>query len=165
MIQVACKSAKIGFIFSRRGIVPEAASSFLLPKLIGAARALEIFYMGETLPASNKIYDGLFNRLCDKPEDVLPTAMAMAKEIASKTSALSNAFIKQLVWHPMSTPEEQTILEGKFLSWAGGKPDSIESGKAFMEKREPKFGTRVPEDLPEWFFEDGFGVEPPKPKL
>lgn len=163
-LKVAYKGAKIGFIFSRRGILPEAASSFLLPKLIGAAKALEIFYTGGTIPADSKQFEGLFNRLVDSPDQVLPTALAMAKEIALKTSPLSNAFIKSLVWHPMSTPEEQTLAEGKMLGWTGGKSDSIESGKAFMEKREARFSTRVPDDLPDWFMLDDYGIAPPPKK-
>ncbi|KAI9003443.1 ClpP/crotonase-like domain-containing protein [Hyaloraphidium curvatum] len=160
-LKVAYSKAKIGFIFSRRGIVPEAASSFLLPRLIGAAKALEVFILGDTIEASDPRIAPAFNRIVDSPDAVLPAALDLAREIAKKTSPLSNAFIKSLVWHPRETPEEQTLLEGKMLAWQGGKPDSIESGKAFMEKRDPNFTTRIPEDLPDWFFKDDFGI----PKL
>lgn len=114
--------------------------------------------LGETIQADDERIKPVFNKVCDTPEEVLPAAIDLAKRIAKNTSPLSSAFIKALVWHPMATPEEQTLLEGKMLAHQAGMPDSIESGKAFMEKRAPVFKTRVPRDLPDWFYEDDFGM-------
>jgi enoyl-CoA hydratase/carnithine racemase len=79
-IRIAYKDAKIGFVFSRRGLIMEACSSYFLPRLVGHSRAMKAITTGATYLASDKVWDGLFSDLVDKPEDVLPKALEVAEE-------------------------------------------------------------------------------------
>ncbi|PRP81683.1 enoyl-CoA hydratase/isomerase [Planoprotostelium fungivorum] len=150
-IRLAWRDAKIVFPFVRRGIVPEATSSYLLPKLIGNSRALQIFLTGNVFKASDSIYNGLFfYEQPEKREDVLPRALALAREIATQTSAVSCYFAKSLVWHPADSIEGQHLLDSRAMFVLGDGKDSREGVKSFMEKRAPKFAATVNRDLPDW---------------
>ncbi|KAJ3216325.1 hypothetical protein HDU67_009676 [Dinochytrium kinnereticum] len=147
-IRMAYAGAKIGFVFVRRGICPEACSSYFLPRLIGHSRAMELFLTGRIIPASHPSLSLLFSNVLEKREDVLPSALALAKEIASNTSVISAAVSKALVWHGTESAEEQHLLDSKAMFALGNASDAREGVMAFMEKRKPKFPGVVSKDLP-----------------
>ncbi|KAI9003430.1 ClpP/crotonase-like domain-containing protein [Hyaloraphidium curvatum] len=138
-IRVAWKDAKIGFVFARRGIVPDACSSYYLPQLIGKSRTLSLFLTGEVLPASHRLFDGLFHTLVDTPEQVLPAAKELARMIATHCSPVSIALTKDLVWHDAGSADGQHLLDSAALWHVGTGPDSKEGVASFLEKRDPKF--------------------------
>ncbi|KAM0755977.1 enoyl-CoA hydratase/isomerase family protein [Meredithblackwellia eburnea MCA 4105] len=151
-IRLAWKDAKIGFVFGKRGIVPEAASSYFLPKLIGHSRALELFMTARILPASSPTLSQLFSNTYETPRATLDAALALASEIALNNSMISMAVTKALVWRGKETPEEQHLLDSKAIHVTGNGRDSKEGVLAFKEKRDPKFEARVPRDLPSDYY-------------
>ncbi|TPX31848.1 hypothetical protein SmJEL517_g04932 [Synchytrium microbalum] len=150
-IRIACKDAKIGFVFVRRGIVMEANSSYFLPRLIGHSRALSVVLTGRVLPASHPWLEDLFSDIVDKPEDVLPRALELAQEIAKENSMVSIALTKGLTWRGASTPEGQHLLDSRVLYHTGRGVDSLEGTRSFMEKRPVDFKGSVQRDLPSFY--------------
>lgn len=122
VMRVAWSKAKIGFVFSRRGVVTEACSTFFLPRLIGTSRALQLTITGATLPATAKQFDGLFAELCDKQEDVLPKALAMAEDLALNTSTISTYMNREMFYRGMSSAEEAHLLESRVMAHLRGSP-------------------------------------------
>jgi enoyl-CoA hydratase/carnithine racemase len=121
-IRIAYKNAKIGFVFSRRGLVMEACSSFFLPRLIGHSRAMLATTTGSTYLASDKVYDGLFAELLDRPEDVLPRALAVAEDVVRNTSAVSTYLMKELMFRDAGSPEGQHLLDSRIIYELFGSP-------------------------------------------
>lgn len=111
--------------------------------LIGHARTLELLLRARVLPASHPSYNLLFTELLDKPEDVFPAAMAMAKEMCELNSVLSMASIKAMVWHGYPTAEEQHLLDSEAMGAHGNSPDGKEGVKSFMEKRPVNCASRT----------------------
>lgn len=146
-IRIAWKDAKVGFVFAQRGIVPEACSSYLLPKLIGHSRAMELFMTARVQPASAPSLDLLYSSLQPTPEATVEAAIRLAHEIATKNSALSSALIKGLVWHGRESMEEQHLLDSAAMHVAGNSSDSVEGVASFLEKRAAVFTASVPKDL------------------
>ena len=114
-LRIAYKGAKIGFVFSRRGIVMEACSSFFLPRLIGYGRALAAVTTGSTYLASDKIWDGLFTELCDSPDEVLPRALAVAEDVVRNTSAVSSYLMKEMMFRDAGSAEGQHLLDSRII--------------------------------------------------
>lgn len=151
-IRIVKKDAKIGFVFGRRGIGPEAASGWFLPKIVGIHKALEWVLTGRMLSTSEVVEAGLAQY---EVEDPYAKAIEIAKDIAYNTSAVSNAFSRKLLWNMLGTqhPYESHLLESKFLHWAGTSKDAKEGILSFLEKRPAKFEMSAHE-LPD-FFEGG----------
>ena len=114
-IRIAYKAAKIGFVFARRGIVMEAASSFFLPRLIGHGRALAAVTTGSTYLAEDKMWDGLFTELCEKPEDVLPRALKVAEDVAKNTSVVSTYLMREMMYRDQGSAEGQHLLDSRII--------------------------------------------------
>jgi enoyl-CoA hydratase/carnithine racemase len=114
-IRIAYAGAKIGFVFARRGLVMEAASSYFLPRLVGHSRAMQAITTGAVYPASDKIWDGLFSEVLDKAEDVLPRALAVAEEVAKNTSVVSTYLMKEMMFRDAGTPEGQHLLDSRVI--------------------------------------------------
>ncbi|KXS14823.1 ClpP/crotonase [Gonapodya prolifera JEL478] len=150
-IRVAWEGAKIGFIFTRRAIVPEAGSSFIVPKLIGYARAVDLFLTGDTIPAKDDRLHGMFSRLVKTPEEVLPRAIEIATNIAENCHPVAVALTKALTWNGADTIFEQTKFEGMALAHLSGLGEAGEAGRAFVEKRLPAFKKSVDKDMPAWY--------------
>lgn len=142
-IRVASREAKCGFVFSRRGLCMEACSSFYLPRLDGASKAMHLLSTGAVYPATHRLYDGLFSEVT-APEDVLPTALELASDIAANVSNTAVHIMKEMVYRGPSTPEEAHLLESRLifgLTSPGG--DSAEGMESFLEKRVPNFPAAI----------------------
>ena len=151
-IRVASEDARIGFVFNRRGVVPEACSSWFLPRIVGIAKAAELVYTGRVFRAAEEAGSGLFNYVTP-PDQVLPKAMSIAREIAANSSAVSVALSKGLLWHGLSECDPQSVhlIESRCFYWAGRSADAREGIQSFLEKRPPKFTLRPSSDMPDFY--------------
>ncbi|KAJ3417192.1 hypothetical protein HDV05_006398 [Chytridiales sp. JEL 0842] len=149
-IRIACKQARIGFVFVRRGITPEACSGYFLPRLVGYSRAMELFLTGRVYPADSPALGNLFSTVYDTREEVLPAAMKLAHDIAENTSSISAAMTKALVWRGGDSAEAQHLIDSKSIFALGAGPDGKEGVKSFMEKRKPAF-TGSSNELPHFY--------------
>jgi enoyl-CoA hydratase/carnithine racemase len=151
-IRIAAADAKVGFVFVRRGIVPEACSSWFLPRVVGIAKATELVYTGRVFQAAEEAESGLFNYVLPTAQ-VLPRAMQIAREIADNTSATSVALSKALLWHGLADPDPQTahLRDSRCMHWAGTQKDAYEGVTAFAEKRAPVFTLSATSDMPDFY--------------
>jgi enoyl-CoA hydratase/carnithine racemase len=140
-------AATFGFVFTRLGIVPEACSSWFLPRLVGLPTALDWLLSGRRVSADDAFAFGLAQHLAD---DVVSAAMDYARELVRGTAPVSVALTRQLVWRMLSvaTPAEAHRIDSALLLAAAGAPDAREGVAAFRDRRPPEFGMRVPDDLP-----------------
>ena len=159
-IRIAATTARFGFVFTRRGITPEAASGWFLPRLVGISQALEWCYSGRLFGADEALAGRLVRSL-HEPADLLPAARSIAAEIVEHAAPVSVALTRQLMWrgltlaHPMDahSADSRAILE------RGRSADAREGVSAFLEKRPPVFTNRVSEELPDvfpWWVEPTF---------
>jgi enoyl-CoA hydratase/carnithine racemase len=148
-IRLAARTAKIGFVFGRRGLVMEAASSYFLPRLLGFSRAMHLVTTGAVYPATHPLLDGLFSEVLDKPEDVLPRALEIAGEIAGKVSGVSWALMRDMMWRGPRSAEESHLLDSRIIYGLFGSRDNNEGVKSFMEKRDPNFVGNLEKDATE----------------
>ncbi|MEC8921517.1 MAG: crotonase/enoyl-CoA hydratase family protein [Actinomycetota bacterium] len=151
-IRIASTKARIGFVFSRRGIVPEACSSYFLPRIVGVSKALEWAYSGKVFDADEALQGGLVRSL-HEPEDLLPSARSIASEIAENTSAISVTMIRHMMWRMLGAdhPMEAHKVDSRAIFHLGREADAHEGVASFLEKRPPNFTLRPSEDLPEFF--------------
>ncbi len=159
-IRLASEKARFGFVFARRGIVPEAASSWFLPRVVGINKAMEWVATGRIFGADEALAAGLVSEVL-APDALLPRAHALAEEVAAHTSAVSIALSRQMMWrmlgeaHPMAAHR----IDSAAVAYMGAGPDAREGVKSFLEKRAPSFSMRVSSDLPEfvpWWDEPGY---------
>ncbi|APA09431.1 hypothetical protein SS1G_12235 [Sclerotinia sclerotiorum 1980 UF-70] len=146
-IRIVSSTAKMGFVFARRGIIMEACSSYFLPRLIGLSRATHLITTGSIYPSTSPLLSSLFSEILP-PEQVLPRALELAGDISKNTSAVSTAVMKDLMWRGPSTAEETHLLESKILLELYDGEDKNEGIKSFMEKRDPKFKDNMQENSP-----------------
>lgn len=148
-IRLAAEGAKMGFVFSRRGIVPETLSSYFLPRLVGVSTALEWTMTGRVFTAEEAKERGLV-RSVHKPEELLPAAHALAREIADNTAPVSVALSRRLLLDMLdaSHPMEAHRLESRLIVERGRSADTREGVTAFLEKRPAKFPDKVSKDMP-----------------
>lgn len=151
-IRLASDSAKFGFVFARRGIVPEAASSYFLPRIVGISRALEWCFSGRVFDASEALNGGLVRSL-HSPDELLPAAYAIAREIADNTAPVSVALTRQMMWRGlgMTDPMQAHSIDSRGILSRGRSRDVAEGVTAFLEKRPASFPDRVSQDLPDYF--------------
>ena len=159
-IRIASSTAKMGFVFTRRGIVPEACSSYFLPRIVGISQAAEWVYTGRVFTAEEALAGGLVSRVV-APEEVVDTARAIAQEIAQNTSAMSVALGRQMLWRMLAAdhPMEAHRIDSKGIFWMGQGPDAAEGVTSFLEKRPPEFSLKPSTDMPPyypWWDEPGF---------
>ncbi|WP_234685940.1 crotonase/enoyl-CoA hydratase family protein [Bradyrhizobium monzae] len=151
-IRIASEAARFGFVFSQRGIVPEGSSTWFLPRIVGIAQALEWTYSGRVFPAQEALAGRLVSKLV-QPDQLLPTARALACEIAQKTAPVSVALTRQMMWRMLGAddPMEAHKIESRGIYARGRSADAKEGVSAFLEKRPPVFQDKVPADMPDYF--------------
>jgi enoyl-CoA hydratase/carnithine racemase len=149
-IRLASDTARYGFVFARRGINPEACSSWFLPRLVGVQTALEWCYTGRIFPAQEAAEKGLV-RSVHAPEDLLPAARAIAREIADNTAPVSVAITRQLIWRMAGAthPMEAHKADSRGIQARGRAADAREGVTSFLEKRPPNYPDKVSRDLPD----------------
>jgi enoyl-CoA hydratase/carnithine racemase len=148
-IRLASTEARYGFVFARRGLNPEAASSWFLPHLVGVQTALEWCYTGRIFPAQEAHDRGLVRSL-HAPEDLLPAARALAREIADNAAPVSVALTRQLIWRMAGAqhPMEAHRADSRGIQARGKSGDAREGVTSFLEKRPAQFPDKVSSDLP-----------------
>jgi enoyl-CoA hydratase/carnithine racemase len=151
-IRIASTAARFGFVFARRGIVPEACSSWFLPRLVGVSKALEWCYSGRVFDAEEAFAGGLVRSL-HAPEDLMPAAHAIAREIVDNTAPVSIALTRHMMWRMLGAdhPMEAHKIDSRGVYTRGQSPDAREGVMSFLEKRAPQFATTVSKDMPEFF--------------
>lgn len=151
-IRLASENARIGFVFSRRGIVPEAASSWFLPRIVGISQALQWCYSGRVFSAQEAKDGGLVSQVLP-PEQLLPAAIGIAQEIADSTSQVAIALIRQMMWRGlgMNHPMEAHRVESRGILSRGSSADVAEGVGSFLEKRPANYPDRVSIDMPDYF--------------
>jgi enoyl-CoA hydratase/carnithine racemase len=149
-IRLASDQARYGFVFARRGLNPEAASSWFLPHLVGVQTALEWCYTGRIFPASEAHEKG-FVRSVHAPDDLLPAATALAREIADNTAPVSVAITRQLIWRMAGAahPMEAHRADSRGIQARGKSGDAREGVTSFLEKRPAQYPDKVSKDLPD----------------
>ncbi len=149
-IRMASEAARFGFVFARRGIAPEACSSFFLPRVVGISTALEWCYSGRVFPASEAHERGLVRSL-HAADELLPAARALARDIADNTAPVSVSLVRQLMWRGLSAshPMEAHRADSRAIQARGRAADAREGVSAFLEKRPPHYPDKVSSDLPD----------------
>lgn len=160
-IRLASTEARFGFVFARRGVVMEAASSWFLPRLVGMQQAMEWVATGRVFSAEEAFEGGLVRSL-HAPDDLLPAARALGREIADSASPMSVALCRQMMWkmlgedHPMAAHR----IDSLGMAHTGASADAREGVASFLEKRPPAFASTPGEAMPAfypWWDEPRFG--------
>ncbi|MDJ0643882.1 MAG: crotonase/enoyl-CoA hydratase family protein [Erythrobacter sp.] len=151
-IRLASDTARYGFVFARRGIVPEAASSWFLPRIVGISQALEWCYSGRVFDAAEAKAGGLV-RSTHAPEDLTDAARGLAGEIAENTSAISVAMTRAMMWRLMSAdhPMEAHKIDSRAIYRLSRGADAQEGIASFLDKRRPVYPGKVTEDMPDFY--------------
>lgn len=149
-VRLAGESTRITFVFVKRGLTPEAASTWLLPRIVGVSRAAELLLSGRLVRAPEALAMGLVSRVVPDAE-LVPAAQALAREIARDTAPVAVALTKQLLWRFLSEPDPSAAerLDAAVFAWATGSPDAREGVRAFLEKRPARWSMRVSTDVPD----------------
>lgn len=147
--RLASETARFGFVFARRGIVPEAASSWFLPRLVGISQALDWCYSGRVFGAEEALRGGLV-RSIHAPADLLPAARALAKELTAESAPVSVSLTRQMMWRMLgaSHPMEAHKMDSRAIWVRGQGGDAQEGVTSFLEKRPAKYTDSVSKDLP-----------------
>lgn len=159
-VRLASTRARFGFVFARRGIVSEAASSYFLPRVVGISRAIEWATTARVFDAAEALDGGLVRSL-HEPEDLLPAARELALEIA-ESAPVSVALIRQMMWRMLGAddPMEAHKIDSRAVAARGASPDAEEGVTSFLEKRPAEFPMRVSDGMPDffpWWEERSFG--------
>ncbi len=151
-IRLASTQARFGFVFARRGIVPEACSSWFLPRVVGISQAAEWVLTGRIFDAIEAQAGGLVSRVLP-PEKLLPAAEALAREIVDNTSAVSVTLARQMLWKMLTSPNPRDAheIESQGMEYMGRSADAREGILSFLEKRPARFTMRSSQDLPPFY--------------
>jgi len=160
-IRIASTAARFGFVFARRGIVPEAASSWFLPRLVGISQALEWCYSGRVFGADEAYKGGLIRSIHD-PADLLTAARNLAHELTSESAPVSIALTRQMMWRMLGAghPMEAHKLDSRAIWSRGAGGDAREGVTSFLEKRAASYPDKVSTDMPHfapWMDEPRYG--------
>ncbi len=151
-IRIASETARMGFAFTRRGIVPDACCTWFLPRIVGINRAAEWTLTGRVFSAQEALQNGLVSRV-ETPDKLMETAREIAREIADNTSAVSIALTRQLLWRMLGAdhPMEAHKIDSQCMYYMGKSPDSSEGVMSFLEKRPPIFKMKPSSDMPNFY--------------
>ncbi|HZZ34730.1 MAG TPA: enoyl-CoA hydratase-related protein, partial [Caulobacteraceae bacterium] len=149
-IRICSTAARLGFVFARRGLVPEAGSAWFLPRLVGLSQALRWCLSGRLINAPEALAGGLVSDVVE-PEELMSKAREIALEIAQETSPIAVALTRQMLWRfsGQDSPDELLKLDGLLSMDLGAGPDVREGVTAFLEKRKPSFPGKVSTDMPD----------------
>lgn len=150
-IRIAAESARIGIVFNRRGITPEIGCAWLLPRIVGISAAAEIMYTGRLLSAQEALDFGLVSRVVPDDE-LMPTAKALANEIAINCAPVSVALTKKMLYDFLTATDvaEMEETNKQYFLYSGKTPDAMEGVMSFMQKRKPEWSMKVPGDMPDF---------------
>ncbi|EER38009.1 enoyl-CoA hydratase/isomerase [Histoplasma capsulatum H143] len=155
-IRLATRGSKIGFVFSRRGLVMEAASSFFLPRLIGYSRALHLAATGATYPAEHPLFGALFSEVLPTGAETVARALEIAADIAKNTSIVASTLMREMMYRGPGNAEAAHLLDSKVIYGMFGGRENEEGVKSFLQKRPPvfkgSFGNKedIPDVYPWW---------------
>jgi enoyl-CoA hydratase/carnithine racemase len=150
-IRIASSDARFGFVFNRRGITPEACSSWFLPRAVGISQALEWTYSGRVFSAQEALEGRLVKQVV-APEELMNTARALAREIADNSAPVSVALTRQMLWRMLGAdhPMEAHKVDSRSIYARGRMQDVKEGISSFLEKRPPVFTEKVSQDMPDF---------------
>jgi enoyl-CoA hydratase/carnithine racemase len=151
-VRIASDNARFGFVFARRGIVPEACSSWFLPRIVGISQALKWCYSGEVFGAEEALRGGLVSEIVP-PADLLARAKEMALQMTQMSSPVSVAMTRQMLWRMMGAdhPMEAHKIDSKAVFGRGRQSDAKEGVMSFLEKRAPEFADKPSSDMPGFY--------------
>jgi enoyl-CoA hydratase/carnithine racemase len=149
--RLAATDARFGFVFARRGLYPEGASTWFLPRLVGLGRAMDWMVSGRVFDAAEALAAGMVHRLYE-PDEVLEKAYELAQELIRTTAPVSVAVIRQMLYRmsPLDSPFPAQRLDSRLIAGCATSRDAMEGVLSFMQKRDPQWTERVPEDLPDY---------------
>ena len=150
--RIASTDARFGLVFTRRGVVMEACSSWFLPRLVGIGQAMDWVMSGRVFPAEEALKGGLISQVVE-PEMLLPTAKAIGREIAENTSAVSVALCRHMMWKMLGAdhPMEAHKIDSRGIRSMGQLPDAYEGVQSFLEKRSGNYTMKPSRDIPDFF--------------
>jgi enoyl-CoA hydratase/carnithine racemase len=151
-IRLASDQARFGFVFNNRGIVPDACSSWFLPKIIGIANALELTYSGRIIDATEALKLNLVSSVHDS-ESLLTDAVNITKKMIQNSAPVSISLTRHMLWRSLesSGPYDAHVIESKAIDSRGASEDAKEGVSSFLEKRPAKFKNKVSSDMPKFF--------------
>ena len=151
-IRLAAESARFGMVFVRRGVLPELASPWFLPRIVGVSKAAELMYTGRIISAQEALECGLVSRVVPDAE-LMSVAREMASEIATHAAPVSLALTKRMLWQFLAETDLERVEEinHTYFAWAGTQPDCKEGIDSFLEKRPPRWTMKVSKDMPDFF--------------
>ena len=151
-IRIASKNSRFGFVFAKRGIVPDGCASWFLPKIIGIPMALELCYSGKIINSTEAQRIGLVNYLVDE-DDLIIKAIEISNMLCDSTAPISVAMTRHMLWSLSAedNPENAHIIESKLINSRGASDDAKEGVMSFLEKRSANFKNKISSDLPNDF--------------
>ncbi|MBI1350312.1 MAG: enoyl-CoA hydratase [Actinomycetales bacterium] len=150
-VRIASEKARIGLVFGRLGIVPEACSTWFLPRVVGMSRALELVYSADILDAPQALEYGLVREVV-APDDLLPTAYALAQRFVHGKSQVATALMRQMLYRNSAQPDPVTAHRVESLAmFYASISDGKEGVTAFLEKRPAQFPGRTSTDMPPFY--------------
>jgi len=151
-IRLASEEAKFGFVFARRGLVPEAASSWFLPRIVGISKSLEWTFSGKVFNAEEALEGGLIRSIHSK-DSLMDEAKSIAREIIENTSPVSVSMTRQMLWKMLGAdhPMEAHKIDSRAIYELGKGDDTKEGVNSFLEKRAPDFPSKVSQDMPDFY--------------
>ena len=151
-IRIASEDAKFGFVFNNRGIVPDACSSWFLPKIVGISKALDLTFSGRIIESKEALDVSLISSI-HKPENLIDDAIKIAQELIEKSAPVSIAITRQMLWRSFgqSEPYDAHVIESRAIDSRGASDDAKEGVNSFLEKRPAKFQNIISSDMPDFF--------------
>ncbi len=152
-IRLAAKKSRYGFVFAKRGIVPDGCASWFLPKIVGISKALELCYSGDLIDAEEAYKIGLVNYLVDDEEELIKESINLAKQFSLSSAPVSIAMTRHMLWTFSADPDPENahIIESKLIDSRGLSEDAKEGVMSFLEKRKPNFKNKISIDFPSIF--------------
>jgi enoyl-CoA hydratase/carnithine racemase len=148
-VRVASPSARFGYVFARRGLIPDGVSGWFLPRLVGMSVAAEWCFSGRVFDADEALRQRLVHAI-HPADELVESARELARSMTRHSSAISIAVTRTLLWHMQSEPDPAAAYEteSQASNWLGRQPDAAEGIRAFLEKRDAHFPMRVSRDMP-----------------